>query len=51
MWRGIEVKKKGKLTHDKIKRKLIESLMMNDAIESDDFNKKIEEVKDPEKAA
>ena len=51
MWKGTEVKKKGKLTHDEIKRKLIESLVINDAIETNNFNKKVEEVEDPEKAA
>ena len=49
--KGAEVKKKEKLTHDEIRRKLIESLVMNDTIETDKFNKKVEEVEDPEKAA
>ena len=51
MWKGAEAKKTRKLTHDEIRRKLIESLVMNDTIETDDFNKKVEEVEDPEKAA
>ena len=50
MWKGTEVKKKGKLTHDEIRRKLIESLVLNDTIETGKFNKKVEEVEDPEKA-
>ena len=41
----------GKLTRDEIKRKLIESLVMNDTIETDELSKKVEEVEDPEKAA
>ena len=51
MWKGTEVKKTKRLTHDEIRRKLIESHVMNDTIETDDFNKKVEEVEDPEKAA
>ena len=51
MWKGTKVKKKGKLTCDDIRRKLIESFMFNDTIESDKSNKKVEEVEDPEKAA
>ena len=39
-----------KLTHDEIKRKLIESLVMNNTIETDNFKKKVE-VPDLEKAA
>ena len=50
MWKGAEAKTR-KLTHDEIKRKLIESLVMNDTIESDELTKKIQEVEDPEKAA
>ena len=44
MWKGAEVKKTKRLTHDEIRRKLIESLVMNDTIETNDFNKKVEEV-------
>ena len=48
---GKVQKKTRKLTHDEIKRKLIESLMMNDTIESNELTKKVQEVEDPEKAA
>ena len=51
MWKGAEVKKTKKLTHNEIRRKLIESLVINDTIDTDEFDKKVEEVKDPEKAA
>ena len=51
MWKGAEANKTRKLTHDEIRRKLIESLVMNDSIESDELTKKIQEVKNPEKAA
>ena len=50
MWKGAEVKKTKKLTHNEIRRKLIESLVINDTIDTDEFDKKVEEVKDPEKA-
>ena len=50
LWKGADTKTK-KLTHDEIKKKLIESLVMNDTIESDELTKKIKEVEDPEKAA
>ena len=51
MWKGAEAKKTRKLTLDEIKKKLIESLVMNDTIESDKLTKKVQEVEDPEKAA
>ena len=50
MWKGAEAKTR-KLTQDEIKKKLIESLLMNDAIASNELTKKIQEVEDPEKAA
>ena len=50
-WKGAEAKKTRKLTHDEIRRKLIESLVMNDTIETDELTKKIQEVEDPKKAA
>ena len=39
------------LTHDDIKNKLIESMVNNDITETDELNKKAEEVKKPENAA
>ena len=50
MWKGAEAKTR-KLTHGEIKRKLIESLVMNNTIESDELTKKVQEVENPEKAA
>ena len=35
---------------DEIEKKLIESLVMSDSIESEELIKKIQEVEDPEKA-
>ena len=51
MWKGAEVNKTKRLTHEEIKKQLIESLVMNGIIETDELNKKAEEVQDPEKAA
>ena len=39
------------LTHDDIKNKLIESMVNNDITETDELNKKAEEVKKPKDAA
>ena len=51
MWKGTESKKTRKLTHDEIRRRLIESLVMNDTIETDELTRKVQEVEDPEKVA
>ena len=51
MWKGAEVKKTKKLTHGKIKKKLIESLVINDTTKTKELNKKAEEVQDSEKVA
>ena len=51
LWKGAEAKKTKILTQDEIKRKLTESLVMSDRIESEEFIKKVQEVEDPEKAA
>ena len=40
-----------KLTHDKIRRRLIESLEMNDTIEIDKLTRRVQEVENPENAA
>ena len=51
MWKGAKVKTR-KLTHDEIRRKLIEPFVMNETIESDELTNKIHEVEDlVEKAA
>ena len=50
LWKGAQEKMR-KLNHDEIKKKLIEYLVMNDTIESDELTKKIQEVEDPEKPA
>ena len=51
MWKGAEVKKTRKLTRDEIKKQLIESMVVNEVVESDELNKQAEEVQDPEEAA
>ena len=52
LWKEAEaVKKRKKLTHDEIKRKLIESVVMNDAIKTDELTKKVQEFENSEKAA
>ena len=51
MWEGAEVKKTTRLTHDKIRKQLIKSIVVNEVIESDELNKQAEEVQDPKEAA
>ena len=51
MWKGAEVKKTKRLTHDKIKKQLIELMVVNEVVESDELNKQAEEVQKPEDAA
>ena len=51
MWKGAGVKKTRKLTRDEIKKQLIESMVMNEVIESDELNKQAEKVQDPKEAA
>ena len=51
MWKGSEAKKTKKLTQDKIKRGVTESLVMSDRMKSEELIKKVQEVEDPEKAA
>ena len=50
MWKGAEAKKTRKLTHDKIRRKLIEPLLMNDTIETNELTRRVQEAEDSEKA-
>ena len=44
MWKGAEVKKTKKLTHDEIKKQLTESIFKNEVVETDELNKQAEEV-------
>ena len=50
MLKGAEdAKKKKQLGLDKIKQKLVESIIVNDTVENDDLKKKAEEVEELEK--
>ena len=51
MWKGGEVKKTKRLTHEEVKKQLIESMVVNDFVETDELNKEVEEVQGPEEAA
>ena len=51
LWKGKEAKKTKRLTLNDIKKKLIDSLFINDTIECDESTIKVQEVEDPEKAA
>ena len=51
MWKGVEVKKTKRLTHEEIKKQLIESIVINQVVETDELNKQAEEVQKPEDAA
>ena len=52
MWKGSESAKKTKrLTHEELKNQLIESMVNNDIIETEELNKMAEEVEKPEDAA
>ena len=51
MWKHAEVKKATRLTHDEIRKQLIESMIVNEVIEPDELSKLPEEVQDPKEAA
>ena len=51
LWKGSDSKKTKRLTHEEIKKQLIESIIINDVVETDELNKKAEEVQNPEEAA
>ena len=51
MWKGVEVKKTKRLTHEEQKKQLIESSVINEVVETNELNKQAEEVQDPEEAA
>ena len=51
MWKGAELKKTRKLTRDEIEKHLIESMVMNEIVESDELKKQAEEVQKPKDAA
>ena len=51
MWKGPDAKRTKRLIHKDIKKQLIESMVINDIDETDELNKKAEEVQKPEEAA
>ena len=52
MWKGdADSKKIKRLSQDEIKKQLLESIIINEAIESEELNREAEEVQDPEEIA
>ena len=52
MWKGVTDNKKAKrLSKEEIKKKLLDSMTIDEVVEFDDLNKEAEEIQDPEKAA
>ena len=44
MWKGADSKKTKRLTHEEIKKHLIESIVINEVVETDELNKRGEEL-------
>ena len=52
MWKGVADSKKTKrLSKDKTKKQLLESIIINEAVESEELNKKAEEIQESEEVA
>ena len=52
MWKGLTDNKKAKrLSKEEIKKKLVDSMIIDEVLECEDLNKQAEEVQDSEKAA
>ena len=52
MWKGVADNKKAKrLSKEELKKKLLDSMTIDEVVEFDDLNKEAEETQDPEKAA
>ena len=51
MWKGVDSKTTRRLTHEEVKKQLIESMVVNDFVETDELNKEVEEVQGPGEAA
>ena len=47
----LDNKKTKRQSRDEIKKKLLDSMMIDENLEFEDLNKKVEEVQDPSKAA
>ena len=51
MWKGATDSKKTKqLSKNEIKKQLLESIIINEVVESEELNKEAEEIQEPEKA-
>ena len=51
MWKGSDIKKTKRLTQVEVKKELIESMVNNEVMETDEVNKQTEKVQKPENAA
>ena len=52
MWKGAtDGKKTERLSQEEIKKQLLESIIIKEAVESEELNREAEEVQDPEEAA
>ena len=52
MWKGLTDSKKAKrLSKEEIKKKLLDSMTIDEIVEFDDLNKEAEKTQDPEEAA
>ena len=50
IWKGSDVSKSKRLAHEERMKELIKSMIINDRSESDELNKKAEEVDKPQDA-
>ena len=52
MWKGAADSKKTKrLSKNEIKKQLLNSVIINEVVESEELNKDVEEIQEPEEAA
>ena len=52
MWKGVTDNKKAKrLSKEEIKKKLLDSMTIDEIVEFDDLNKEAKKIQDPKKAA
>ena len=51
VWESADSKKTKWLSKDEIKKQLLEPIIINEAVESEELNKKVEEIQEPEETA
>ena len=51
MWESADSKKTKWLSTDEIKKQLLEPIIINEVVESEELNKKVEEIQEPEETA